>query len=170
MNQLPLMLVLSATLLGCASTGEGVASRAAGVPNGCVQTKDFSPSDQQTAPTTNSIQVQRITPEAGTTVQRSTLLVADLAYTVKDFDSGKFLIFAQFDTNQKGRSTDGNFNNYLSLKYPSGAFRLCYPMIHIWSVPDLKKPLSVRFVLNKIDDPHHNHVIASTERFSFDSN
>jgi hypothetical protein len=135
-----------------------------------MQTNDYSPSDQQTASTTNTIQVQRITPEAGTTVQKSTLLVADLAYTVKDFDSGKFLIFAQFDTNQKGRSTDGKFDSYQNLKYPGGTFRLCFPMVDIWSVPDLKKPLSVRFVLNKIDSPHHNHVIASTDRFSFDSN
>jgi hypothetical protein len=56
------------------------------------------------------------------------------------------------------------------LKYASGSYRLCFPLTDVWSAPDVKKPLSVRFMLNKIDDAHHNHPIAITDRLSFPSN
>jgi hypothetical protein len=121
----------------------------------------------QPAPTKNSIQVMAIAPSAGSTVQESTVLTADLAYTVRDFEPGHYLVFAQFDTTTQGTSTVGTFKGYLPVKYANGRYRLCFALANIWKVPDLKRPLSVRFVLNKIDDASHNHSIAVTEPVSF---
>jgi hypothetical protein len=143
---------------------------AAGFEGRCAVLTDQTPSTEQSPTTENSLRLVTIEPIADTRVQRSTVLVADLAFTVKDFDSGKYRVFAQFDTTTPGRSTDGTFDSYPSLKYASGNYRLCFPLTDIWNVANLKRPLSVRFMLNKIDDARHNHAIAITDRLSFPTN
>jgi|HubBroStandDraft_5_1064220.scaffolds.fasta_scaffold26758_1 hypothetical protein len=72
-----------------------------------------------------------------------------------------------FDTTNPKRTTDGKFDSYPLLKYASGGYHLCFPLAHIWDVPDVKRPLSVHFLLNTIDDAHHNHAIAITDRLSY---
>jgi hypothetical protein len=163
------------SLTACASrppqaTTTVPASRGATSSEQCMKMSDRATSNEQAAPTTNKIQVLTVTPPVGSSVQKSTVLVTDLVYDVKDFDSGKYTVIAQFDTNTSGRSTDGTFNSYPVLKYASGSYRLCFPLTDVWSAPDVKKPLSVRFMLNKIDDAHHSHPIAITDRLSFPSN
>ena len=164
-----------ALLSACASRPPEAAttiptSRGAISSDQCMRMSDLAPSNGQLTPATNSIQILTITPLAGSSVQKSTVLVADLAYAVRDFDSGKYIVIAQFDTNTKGKSTDGKFNSYPFLKYASGSYRFCFPLTDIWDVQDVKRPLSVRFLLNKIDDTHHNHAIAFTDRMSFPAN
>jgi hypothetical protein len=133
----------------------------------CMTMSDHAPSKDQSGPATNSIQILTIKPPAGSGVDVSTVLVADLEYAVRDFDSGKYIVFAQFETNTNGKSTDGKFNSYPFLKYATGTYRLCFPLIDIWNVPDVKRPLTVRFLLNRVDDARHNHSIAITDRISF---
>ncbi len=103
-------------------------------------------------------------------MQKSTVLVVDLAYSVQDFDTGKYFVLAQFDTDTDGITTDGTFNRYPVLKNASGTYRLCYPLTDIWNAPGVKRPLTVRFLLNQIDGPRFSHGVAFTDPISFPTN
>jgi hypothetical protein len=174
MNRILFELVLSlalTSLAACAANPPNTDTAAPPVSRatskgGCAAIADQTPSNEP-APTANSLRLVTIEPIAGSHVQKSTVLVADLAFTVKDFDSGKYILFAQFDTTKPKRTTDGKFDSYPLLKYASGGYHLCFPLADIWDVPDVKRPLSVHFLLNKIDDAHHNHAIAITDRLSY---
>jgi hypothetical protein len=167
-NIRPFVLGITVLFVCASATAEG-AFGAATPPSGCMKTTDFAVSIEKPVPDADSIQVQSITPAAGTTVQKSTVLVVDLACTLKSLGSGKYAVVAQFDTTKQGRSTDGNFNNYTYLTRASGTFRLCFPIADIWSFPDVTMPLSVRFFLNKWDDSRHSHPVAISEKISFNA-
>jgi hypothetical protein len=174
MNRILFELVLSlalTSLAACAANPPNTDTAAPPVSRatskgGCAAIADQTPSNEP-APTANSLRLVTIEPIAGSHVQKSTVLVADLAFTVKDFDSGKYILFAQFDTTKPKRTTDGKFDSYPLLKYASGGYHLCFPLADIWDVPDVKRPLSVHFLLNTIDDAYHNHAIAITDRLSY---
>jgi len=116
-------------------------------------------------PEANSVKVANVSPPAGTTVHKWNTLAVDLEYDVKDFDSGVYILVAQFDTTKEGRSTDGSFSfsKYPHLTYASGSFRLCFPLKDVWNDSNVKRPFSVRFFLSKMDNPHHFHPVAKTE-------
>ncbi len=101
------------------------------------------------------------------------MLVANLTYTVKDFDSGVYVLFPTFDKIYDGRRTAGTFHNHPFLKYASGTIKFCFPMTDIWGGNlNLKTPLAFRFFLNKLDrlsEPTRFHVVASTEPMYFPS-
>jgi hypothetical protein len=173
MNRILFELVLSlalTSLAACAShpPPDTAVSPIGGASNkgGCAAITEQTSSNEP-APTANSLRLITIEPIAGSHVQKSTVLVADLAFAIKDFDSGKYILFAQFDTTTPNRTTDGTFNSYPPLKFASGSYHLCFPIADIWSAPGVKRPLSVHFLLNKIDDAHHNHAIAITDRLSY---
>ena len=147
-----------------------VASKAANSYGQCVAMTNRAILDEQTPAAADKIQILNVTPPAGSGLQKSTVPVVDLAYEVKDFDSGQYIVVAQFDTNTNGRSTDGKFNSCPHLKYARGSYRLCFPPKNVWSEPDVKRPFLVQFRLNKIDNEHHSHSVALTDRLSFPAN
>lgn len=113
-------------------------------------------------PTRTDIKLLRITPAAGTTVRKETVLVADLAYSVKDFEANRFMVLAQFDTGFPGVTTDGDFKNYPILSTPAGKLRFCFPLEDVWNDPDLRFPLSVRFYLGRMHGRGRSEVVART--------
>src|SRR5437762_1928102 len=123
---------------------------------------DQQASASAVTPAGTSIKLLTITPPAGTNVRKETVLVADLAYAVKDFELSRFKVMAQFDTN-RGTTTDGTFKNYPVLKAAAGKLRFCFPLAHIWDGPEMKRPLSVRFFLNRMYDGGMSKVIAHTD-------
>ena len=161
----------SAVLSACASgpqQGAAPVASKAGIASGqCMAMINRATSNEQTAPAADKIQILNITPPAGTTVHKWSTLAVDLAYEVKDFDSGQYIVIAQFDTKANGRSTDGKFNSYPHMQYARGSYRLCFPLNNVWYEPDVKRPFSVQFRLNKIDDELHNHTVARTDLLSF---
>jgi hypothetical protein len=106
----------------------------------------------------------------GANVREATILKATIAYEISDFETSKYIVIAQFDKNTRGESTDGKFQYYPFLKFGKGIYQLCYPLIDIWNEPDVKKPLTVRFLLNKVSDARHNKPVAVTDRISFPAN
>ena len=164
----------SAALSACASgpqqVATPVASQAEISSGACMAITNRANSNEQTAPAADNIQILNVTPPEGSRLHKSSVLVVNLTYDVKDFDSGQYIVLAQFDTNTNGRSMDGKFNSYPHMKYARGSYRLCFPLENVWNEPDVKRPFSVQFRLNKIDDEHHNHTVARTDRLSFSAN
>jgi hypothetical protein len=158
----PALYLAVALISSCASSSQKAAP--AGL---CMRMLSAAPSSDQEAPATSGLDVLTITPPQGSKVRRSTVLMADLAYTVKDFEPGKYIVLAQFDTNSKSKTTDGHFDGYPILKYANGIFRMCFPLSNVWDLPDLQRPLSVRFLLNKTDDARRSHSVAHTDPISF---
>jgi hypothetical protein len=146
------------------------ASPATSHDDACIGKTSFEDSggaNEQSAPTMTSIQLLSITPQAGTPVHETTVLLAELAYSVEGFEPARFKILAQFDTNTSGVTTDGAFTNYPVLKTASGKLRFCFPLTYVWGAPNIKLPLTARFFLNKIYESGISEVIAHTDRLTF---
>jgi hypothetical protein len=120
------------------------------------------------APTETSIRLLSITPQAGTPVGENTALQADLAYSVRDFQPGHFKIMAQFDT-YTSMTTDGAFKNYPFPESPAGKLHFCFPLRFVWNLPDIKRPLVVRFLLNRVYESGMSQSVARTEKVTFAS-
>lgn len=143
------------------STGERAATA-----QECRSPTEQASGGDTSAPADTALQLISISPPTGSDVQRSTVLVADLAYTVKDFAAGRFIILAQFDLKAERRTTDGAIKSHPYLESASGSYRLCFPLTDIWD-RDVKRPLSVRFVLDRVDASHRHHPVAKTEKLSY---
>ncbi len=129
-----------------------------------------SPANDEASPSASGIHILSISPPPGSSVQKSTMLVADLAYNVKDADSGVYILFPMFDKIYDKRYSAGAFRNHPFLKYARGTIKFCFPMADIWGERNLRTPLAFRFFLNKLDklnDPTHFHIVATTEKIYF---
>jgi hypothetical protein len=124
------------------------------------------PPDSDQVPDKNSIKVLSVTPEAGAEVHKWTVLEADLAYTLKDFEPEKYFVTAQFEMLSANLMTDANFKriNYHYLTLPAGAYRLCFHLADIWNLADVRRPFQVHFLLNKRDTPNTSHSVAFTDK------
>jgi hypothetical protein len=131
----------------------------------CLSELDRGP-DLNQQPDKDSIKIFSMTPEAGSEVHKWTVLVADLAYTLKDFAPDKYFVTAQFALLGSNMMTDGNFkhSDYHDLSSATGTYRLCFHLTDIWNQQGLRKPLEVRFLLNRRDDPHSSHSVAVTDK------
>jgi hypothetical protein len=128
---------------------------------------DPTASAKRPAPAATRLTLDNITPPAGTNVQRNTTLVANLHYEVRDFEQDRFFVMAQFDTDIDSRTTDGTFENYPVLKTASGQLRFCFPLANIWDDPRVKRPLKVRFWLNRKLSESESRSITGTAPFVY---
>jgi len=148
------------------SAPSALSPEAAAVVEECRTPTQQAAGDEASASTDTGLQLISISPPVGSLVTRSTVLVADLAYAVTDFTADQFTILAQFDSPVEHRTTEGSFKSHPYLQSASGSYRLCFPLTDIWD-RDVKRPLSVRFVLNRVDESHRNHAVARTEKLSY---
>src|SRR5215469_8285870 len=90
-------------------------------------TTAYSSAAERNPPAT-TLKLAAIVPAPGTTLEMDTVLSADLDYAVRDFQSGQFVIMAQFDTNGNGRTGGGNDGDNPMVKSAVGTLHLCFPM------------------------------------------
>jgi hypothetical protein len=123
----------------------------------------------QPAPTESGIHLLSISPQPGSALSEQTALLADLEYSVAGFEPGQFKILAQFDTDTRGLTTDGSFKNYAFPKFAVGKLRFCFPLRHVWNLPNIKRPLTVRFMLNRVYESGLSVPVAKTATLIFPS-
>lgn len=157
-------LTLLAVAAGCA--GVNRVPPADQCTTSIVTSQGVSTGRSQSAPT---LELVEISPVGGATLKRSSVLAADLAYEVRDFQRDAFKVMAQFDTNERGRTTDGTFKEYPVLESAAGKIHFCFPMAHVWSGWGVTRPFAVRFFLNRMlgDGSGRSIVVARTETLTY---
>ena len=123
----------------------------------------------KTGPMRTALHLSSIMPAPGAPVNEKTLLLADLDYAVADFEPGHFKIMAQFETITDGMTTDGSFRDYPFPRSAAGKLHFCFPLSDVWNLPTIKRPLTVRFMLNRVYDSGMSEPIAKTGFFTFPS-
>jgi hypothetical protein len=119
------------------------------------------------APSRTDIRIVRVSPAGGANVGRSTVVVADLAYTVAEFEPGLYSVFAQFKTSDPGATEGGQYNGTVQVTEPAGILRICYPLASLWSIERISWPLSMWFYLGRKDGDSGTDVKAKTTAISF---
>jgi hypothetical protein len=123
----------------------------------------------KTGPVRTAIHLSSITTQPGAPVGERTLLLADLDYSVEDFEPGHFKIMAQFETITNGLTTDGGFRDYPFPRSAVGKLHFCFPLSYVWNLPNIKRPLTVHFMLNRVYESGVSEPIAKTDFFTFPS-
>jgi hypothetical protein len=110
---------------------------------------EFQISPFQTS--TGTLRLIEVTPKPGSEVTKDTVVEARLAFSISPNDGGEFFVLAQFETNLPGRTTDGSFplRKTRTLQQRNGEVTLSFPLTHVWDEPDVKRPLTMWFFLNK---------------------
>jgi hypothetical protein len=119
------------------------------------------------APSRTDIRIVRVSPAGGANVGRSTVVVADLAYTVANFEPGVYSVFAQFKTSDPEATEGGQYSGAVDVTEPAGILRICYPLASLWSIERISWPLSMWFYLGRKDGDSGTDVKAKTTAISF---
>ena len=115
------------------------------------------------SPATGTLELVQIKPGEGSRVTGGTFLVAKLRYKVDPFVKGKYFVMPQFAMVRPGASSSGNLpRTAFALEEPSGFVTISIPMSRIVHDEQLRRPLELRFFLNKQDDSRHSHILAKT--------
>ena len=161
------MPVLSACVTGTHERGASAAVPAITTATEECREAGEHAADGEEAAADSGIELSSISPPTGTRVARSTLLVADLDFAVKEFQSGQYRISAEFETLTGETRARGRLEAPQVLKSARGSIRLCVPLADVWDTPDMRQPLAVRFTLDRIEDAHRNHPVASTGKLIY---
>lgn len=120
-----------------------------------------SPLSGQEGAATGVLELVEIKPEDGSRVTGGTFLVAKLRYKVEPFVKGKYFVVPQFAMTRPGASSSGNLPRMTyDVEAPSGVVTVSIPMSRVVSDESLRKPIELRFVLNKRDDSRRSHTLA----------
>lgn len=111
-----------------------------------------------------SLLLQRLTPSSGSAVDRTTLLMASIRYSLPDYRGGRYSLTAQFDTNESGVTVDGVSRGGLDVVAcgPSGIFSFALPLENVYRYAGIRRPLRFRFYLLE-GAGNTREVIASSE-------
>jgi hypothetical protein len=114
----------------------------------------------------STIQVKNVLPLPGYPIDADTVLRADIAYEIGEFDSGHatYVLVPKFESAVDANRTFNSLphpSSGLQLTEASGVAHLVYPIRREWGSGKLAKPIHVRFFIMKIG--HDHKVIPLTE-------
>jgi hypothetical protein len=120
---------------------------------------------------TATVSIKSLSPAAGTRVNATTILHAEIQYQISDFDPShaKYVIAPFFDQ-KDGR---GSFNalphalDAKPLKKPSGLVELNYPIAREWASGDLEWPVRVVFRILEVTNGKTLYPLADSEPVSY---
>ncbi len=112
----------------------------------------------------STLEVVSVTPAKGTAVAKETVVVAELAYSVSNFEKRRFFVMAQLATDNPLRTTGGRtpLAPYVELADAKGRLSLAFPIASVWDLPEVKKPFRMWFYLTQDTGPKRNLVVAKT--------
>ena len=96
-----------------------------------------------------TVTVKNLTPAPGARIKATTILRAEIAYKINNFDpKAATYIIAPFFWHVSGATTFNSINRFLDakhLKKASGAVKISYPIAREWTGGELAKPIRVVF-------------------------
>jgi hypothetical protein len=126
----------------------------------------------QAASAASTINVKNAVPPPGYPVDGDTVIRADIAYQIGDFDPshGKYILVPMFDTKD---GPDQTFNELpssasaLQLKAKTGDAHLVYPLRREWASGKLAKPIRVRYLIMQVGRNHTLTPVTETEVYEY---
>ncbi len=111
-----------------------------------------------------SLRLVEVSPAADTRVTKDTIVVARLAFNIGVFGPGQYFLMAQAETKTQGRTTDGSFpsSGYPVLDQSTGEQTCSFPLVYVWDRRDVKRPITLWFLLNKRTGPGKSYAVAVT--------
>ena len=109
-----------------------------------------------------SIKLISMSPADTSYVSQDSTIVAELEYSIDRFEPGMYQLTAQFETTDPQATTGGVLMEAPELQYAHGALRFCYPLHGIWSQPQVRFPLAMKFYLTKRKEDGSTQVIAQS--------
>src|SRR5213593_3423258 len=106
-----------------------------------------------------SIDVVSLTPEAGSSVDRNTVITVELRYSIDNFQTkqNRYAVSINFQKRDSRTSTfSSGPGDAVVLKEASGTVTLTYPLESIWDNPKLRKPVVVYFYLHERTGRHQS--------------
>lgn len=109
-----------------------------------------------------SMTLLSVRPAESSYVTEQTVLTAELEYNIDRFESGMYLVNAQFETVDPNFTTSGVPVDHPEVQFAHGVLRFCFPLRNLWTQPTVKWPLGVVFHLTRRNDDGSTAVVAST--------
>jgi hypothetical protein len=109
-----------------------------------------------------SIKLISVSPADSSYVSRDSTVVAELEYSIDRFEPGMYQLNSQFETTDPQMTAGGGLQELPELQYAHGAIRFCYPLHGIWSQPQVRFPLAMKFYLTKRNEDGSTQVIAQS--------
>ena len=91
----------------------------------------------------------KVSPKSGSTVSKTSAIVASLRYSIPNYIEGRYTLIAQFQTTTPGVMYDGPFPNdhYPRARGATGVFSLYFPLEKMWEVSRISRPVRINFFL-----------------------
>lgn len=97
------------------------------------------------------LELKSATPDSGATLDRSSTIVVDFDYALKDFVPGEFYLFANAES-VTAQASIGIDSAFKALEHPAGHVRRCFSFYRIWDDERVKWPMTLRFVVVQTAD------------------
>jgi hypothetical protein len=118
------------------------------------------------APTGNAVKLLSVSPPEGRAVGSATVMIADVSYGTREFVSGQTRLAVQFEPAAGSGRDEAVGGSFPALKDSTGTVRFCVPLSRPLNDANLKKPLTLHFVLLKGAAQGPEVVIARSAAFS----
>jgi len=116
-----------------------------------------------------SLKLIAVSPADGSYVSRDSTVVAEIEYSIDRFEPGMYQVLSQFETTDPHATNGGGVQEQPELQYAHGALRFCYPLRAVWSMPQLRFPLALKFNLTKRNEDGSTRVIAQSSVTHFNA-
>jgi hypothetical protein len=113
-----------------------------------------------------TLRLESLLPAAGTMVVPSTVLEAELSYTVPEAEFDRFRVMPVFET-KNPRTTVNADNAGTFFSSAAGTCRVRVFLEAAWRAPQIKRPFKVWFHLTRSGDGSRSDVVASLGPFTF---
>ncbi len=117
-----------------------------------------------------SIELVSLTPEAGSSVDRESIITAQLRFTIDNFKFKKdrYQVSINFqDRDSRAATFSKGPGDMIMLEEASGTITLVYQLDRVWDDPRLRKPLVVYFYLHERTGKRETVVLDSTGEIQF---
>jgi hypothetical protein len=117
-----------------------------------------------------SIELTSLTPEAGSTVDRSSVITAQLRFAIDNFrkNQDRYQISVKFQSIESRAVTFSKGpEDVVMLGDRSGSITMVYPLHRVWDDPKLRKPIVMYFYLHERTGKRDTVVLDKTEEIRF---
>lgn len=126
--------------------------------------------EQSAPPTPVRLEMKTLAPEAHSTLNQYSTLIAVLDYQVENFEPGKYFVQISLASNDPGTlkvATDGTLPRQWALRKSDGSVKVSQPLLTFWKDKDLAHPLKVYFQLNERVDGAASRVLLTLGPFEY---
>jgi hypothetical protein len=135
----------------------------------CAPRAPSKPNADPSASSEARLELLEISPAAGSTLERSSTIVARLQFAVTPRAQQRYKASAKFQEVDGKTLFDGSFPNeaYFWIQNDQGTIELSFPMKYVYDEPRLGRPIRVCYVLARQLTSTTSRIVSQTEFVSY---